>query len=258
MRKCAAVCLIIMLAILILVLSLPVSPLNPPRLALPIPLPSALPVIQPSELDKAYASLPLSFEENRGQTDSRVKFLSRGGGYTLFFTPDEVVLSLQKRVKADAPVAKDPRKQRNHSGRLFEETVLRMTLDGAVPSNAISVAGLEPAPGKSNYFKGKDPAKWLSDIPQYKRVQYSGVYPGIDVVYYGNQQRLEYDFIVAPGADPGRIQLHFTGADEIHVDASGELVLGVKGCRNPRKEASGLSEHCRRAPPGRRRIRVPR
>ena len=185
MRKFAAVCLIVIMVFLMVLFSSPVR-LATPRHPAP-PITSAVPAVRSPDAvptvdtpDKVYASLPLSFEENRGQTDSRVKFLSRGGGYTMFFTPDEVVLSLQRSVKTDAPVSKDPRVRRtqiNHSGRLFEETVLRMTLDGAVPSTAVAVAGLEQAPGTSNYFKGQDLAKWLSDIPQFKRVHYSGVYP---------------------------------------------------------------------------------
>jgi hypothetical protein len=92
-----------------------------------------------------------------------------------------------------------------------------------------TVTGAEELPGKSNYFIGNDPKKWRTDVPSYARVKYEGVYPGVDLVYYGNQGgQLEYDFVVAPGADPSQIKLSFAGANGMRVDAaSGDLVLKV-------------------------------
>ena len=80
-------------------------------------------------------------------------------------------------------------------------------------------------PGKSNYIIGNDQRNWHTEVPRYGRVKYQDVYPGVDVVYYGNQQQLEYDFIVAPGADPDVIELAFEGAKDIHVDDTGDLLL---------------------------------
>jgi hypothetical protein len=71
------------------------------------------------------------------------------------------------------------------------------------------VVGLDALSGKSGYFKGSDPQKWYTQVPTYARVQYQDVYPGVDLIYYGNQQQLEYDFILAPGRDPGTIQFTF-------------------------------------------------
>ena len=102
-----------------------------------------------------------------------------------------------------------------------------MTLVNANPQS--QAAGHDALPGKSNYFIGNDPAKWRTNIPTYAKVKYEGVYPGVDLVYYGNQGQLEYDFVVAPGADPGLVTLAFEGAREVHIDARGELVLGVEG-----------------------------
>ena len=116
----------------------------------------------------AYGQLPLIFEANAGQIDGEVKFLSRGRGYTLFLTPDEAVLAL---VKAPG-----------------DQTVLRMTLVGASPSPRVT--GLEELPGKVNYFIGNDPAKWRTNVPTYAKVKYEAVYPGVDLVYYGNQREL--------------------------------------------------------------------
>jgi len=116
-----------------------------------------------------YGRLPLVFEPNQGQADASVMFLARADGYMLFLTEREAVLG---------PV--------------------RMRLAGAAKPRAIR--GLEPTGGISNYFIGNDPAKWRTGIPHYSRVEYKSVYAGVDVVYYGNPQKLEYDLIVAPGA----------------------------------------------------------
>lgn len=153
-------------------------------------------------------SIPLFFEPNVGQTDSRVKFLARGAGYGLFLTSNDAVLSLQHPTLKGQPV---------------KSNVIRMHLDGA--SSAARVQGAEPLPGKSNYFIGNNPAKWHRGVSQFGRVEYQRVYPGVDLVYYGNQQQLEYDFRVAPGADPSQIALSFQGASA-RLEA-GDLVLST-------------------------------
>src|SRR6266581_1405397 len=200
---------------------------------------------------ESYGRVPLSFEANQGQTDPRVKFLSRGSGYTLFLTSDEAVLSLRSQ-KPDAALseAKGVRSQKDKSrqwsvvsrqlqkrtdhGQRTRDT-LRMKLVGA--NQAAKVAALEELPGKSNYFIGNDPKKWRTDVPTYGKVKYEGVYPGVDLVYYGNQRQLEYDFVVAAGADPKAIALKIeTGnakienpKSKIRVDASGDLVVQAEG-----------------------------
>jgi hypothetical protein len=155
-------------------------------------------------------SLPLFFEPNQGQTDKRVKFLARGAGYGLFLTAEEAVLSLQR------PAVK---------GHSSEGSVIRMRLDGA--NSAANIHGTQPLPGKSNYFIGNDPSKWRRGIPQFGGVEYQSVYPGIDLVYYGNQRQLEYDFRLAPGADPNQIALSFKGASARM--ESGDLILSSAG-----------------------------
>ena len=102
-----------------------------------------------------------------------------------------------------------------------------MTLVNA--NRGSEAAGRDELPGKSHYLIGSDPAKWRTNVPTYAKVGYEDVYPGVDLVYYGNQGQLEYDFVVAPGADPRVITLAFDGAREVHIDARGELVLGVEG-----------------------------
>jgi hypothetical protein len=89
------------------------------------------------------------------------------------------------------------------------------------------VTGRDALPGRVNYLRGKDPAHWQTQIPTYAKVAYEGIYPGVDLVYYGNQGQLEYDFVVAPGTDPGMLKLVFRGADRIEINAAGELVLST-------------------------------
>ena len=150
---------------------------------------------------KGYGKLPFSFEANQGQADSRVKFLSRGNGYTLFLTSNEAVLSLRKPGTSEA--RKESRRLdkawevRETKAETLEEpgVVIRMKLIGANPSP--HVAGEEELPGKANYFIGNDPKNWRTNVPSYAKVRYKDVYSGIDLVYYGKQRQLEYDFVVA-------------------------------------------------------------
>ncbi|MCI0387309.1 MAG: SBBP repeat-containing protein [Acidobacteria bacterium] len=176
----------------------------------------------------AYGKLPLSFEANQGQTDSQVKFLARGSGYTLFLTGAEAVLRLRnedRRSKIENRKSHDSARSASHNP---QSSVLRMKLVGANPSP--QAAGLDKLPGKSNYFIGNDPKEWRKDIPTYAKVKFAAVYPGVDVVYYGAQGRqLEYDFIVAPQADPKAIRLSFEGADKLEVDGQGDLLLRTAG-----------------------------
>jgi len=163
----------------------------------------------------AYGQLPLSFEANQGQTDAQVNFLARGNGYALFLTPSQAVLSLQKPSPSGA----------NASGA--SPDVLRMQLVGA--DAASHVVGLDRLSSITNYLIGNDPSHWRTNIPNYGRVDYQQVYPGVDLTYYGNQRQLEYDFVVAPGANPGVIQLAFQGAQSMTLDSQGNLVLHTAG-----------------------------
>jgi hypothetical protein len=169
-----------------------------------------------------YGKLPLAFEPNQGQTAPQVKFLVRGRGYTLFVTPQEAVLSLKKpqpflekrpRPKGFAVPTPDPK----------PPTVLRLKLEGVQANQAFEP--LEQLPGISNYFIGKDPAQWHTNIPQYSKVAAHNVYPGVDMVYYGNQGKLEFDFQVKPGADPKAILMKVEGAQDVQVNGQGDLEL---------------------------------
>src|SRR5256886_2619845 len=175
--------------------------------------------VLPSE---SYGKLPLYFEVNRGQTGEQVRFLARGSRSTIFLTPSEAVLVFTDREQSAKGRSRGARFGPEAGGPV-SRTVLRMTFIGANPEPA--VVGTEELPGKANYFIGSDPANWRTDVPTYAKVRYKNVYPGIDLIYYGNQRQLEYDFVVSPGADPTRIRLGFQGADKLEVDAQGDLVL---------------------------------
>jgi hypothetical protein len=159
-----------------------------------------------ARVQEAYGKLPLSFEANQGQTDSQVRFLTRGGGYRLFLTASEAVLQL-------------------HSAPSTPSAVLRIKLVGA--NGAPAVVGEEEMPGQSHYFIGNDPSQWRTHVAHYRKVRYQEVYPGVDLVYYGDQRQLEYDFVVGPGADPHVIKISFAGAREVRIGEDGDLVLGV-------------------------------
>jgi Beta-propeller repeat len=178
---------------------------------------------RPSRIVAAYGRLPLSFEANRGQADAQVKFLSRGSGYSLYLTSTEAVLRLRKPASQDrGPTGMEQAAAPEHSSAL-----IRMRLAGA--NSLVRVEGLEELPGKSNYLIGNDPSRWRTNVPTYAKVRCENVYPGIDLVYYGNQQQLEYDFVVSPRADLRVIRLAFEGCEKMRINGQGDLVLETEG-----------------------------
>jgi Bacterial Ig-like domain (group 3)/Beta-propeller repeat/Transmembrane protein 131-like N-terminal len=203
----------------------------------------------------SYGTLPLSFEMNHGQTDARVKFLSRTGGFSLFLTGDEAVFALHgKKSNRGTSQKQEPESLGVSSGTLWRNSrhalevppfpidlddasstrgdaatesetysVLRMKLHNANPRAAVT--GMDERAGINNYFIGNDPARWRTNVPTYAKVKYVEIYSGVDLVYYGNERQLEYDFIVAPGANPRRIAFDVRGAKRIRRDAHGDLVF---------------------------------
>jgi hypothetical protein len=191
-------------------------------------------------ISDAYGKLPLSFEVNRGQTDSQVKYLARGPGYTLFLTATEAVLAFraegsglrtdqsvlrteQRAIRKDRTAAKMEERRADNVRR----AVVRMKVVGA--NAQAKLEGLDELSGKSSYFLGNDPKKWRTNIPHFSKVRYRETYPGIDLVYYGNPRQLEYDFVISPGADPETITLAFEGVDRLEIDNAGNLILRVAG-----------------------------
>jgi len=172
-----------------------------------------------SEGFEVYKRLPLYFEANKGQNDPRVRFLSKGKGYALFLTFSEIVLSFNgENFEFIQP---------EKSARKHQKSVLRIKWLGG--NQNPQVIGVEKLDGKTNYFVGNNHKNWKTDIPNYRKVRYKDIYPGIDIVCYGNQHRFEYDFVVSPKADPDSIRLSFEGSEGISLDNSGSLVIQTGG-----------------------------
>ena len=157
------------------------------------------------------SGLPLQFEPNVGLSGDDVEFSARGAAYAISLNRQGAEFSLGQ--PATQPTA--------------SPDVLRLAVVGTRPAATPSAEG--PLPGRVNYLIGNDPSKWRTDVPTYAKVRYSGVYPGIDLVYYGTQGRLEYDFAVAPGANAGKIRLAFQGADRLRLDGNGNLEVSAHG-----------------------------
>src|SRR5215212_3695851 len=164
-----------------------------------------------ARVKESYSRIPLSFVANYGQASKKVKFTSRGSGYSLALAPTTFTLAVADQ------------RNKNHEESHASASVLQATLLGG--NAAANLTGHERLLTRTNYFTGNDPRKWKTNIPNYAKVKYSGVYPGVDLVFYGNQDLLEYDFTVSPGADPAVIALGFDGISDMRVDEKGDLVL---------------------------------
>ncbi|MEO6725810.1 MAG: hypothetical protein ABIU20_02865 [Blastocatellia bacterium] len=160
-----------------------------------------------ARLLEGYGQLPLRFEANRGQADKQVRFLARHQNSTLFLTPQETLLNLRQ-------------------GEDGKQSTLRTKLIGA--NRQACVRGVAEMPGTMNYFLGNDPKQWRTGVSTFERVKYEAIYPGVDLVFYGSQGELEYDFIVAPNADPQRIKMSFAGARGVRLDEAGDLVIATE------------------------------
>jgi uncharacterized protein (TIGR03437 family) len=173
-----------------------------------------------AHVKELYSRLPLSFQAVPSQGGTQASFLARGSGYSLALSPARATLTLhrnegRKRTLEGRQVAAAPPAR------------LQMKLLGANPQPRVRPRG--ELPGRSHYFIGNDPQQWQTDVPHYARVEYEGVYPGINLIWYGRQQELEYDLIVAPGADPRVIRLGYSGAEKVEINDAGDLVLHTAG-----------------------------
>jgi hypothetical protein len=179
-------------------------------------------------VQKKYGKLPMSFEVNEGQTDPRVSYLTRGQGYQMFFEADRATMRLNSLNQSSKgrPYSKNLIETHAKKENKAKSTVLSMNLIGA--NKAAKAEAMEKLPGVSNYFMGNDKSKWHSGIANYAKIKFNSIYPGIDIVYYGNQGSLEHDFVVAPGANPETIKLAFDGVKNISIDKKGQLVLKLE------------------------------
>ena len=191
--------------------------------ASPFTVSSKLPTLKSGDLARArnvFAGLPLVFEPNEGQaglnpTDDRAFFMARGSGYSLLLGSEGATLNLVSRASTKSTSAKSV------SGMNRVES-LQMKFVGANPHPAITAS--DRLAGVTNYFLGNSPSHWRPAVPQFARVRYENIYPGINLVFYGNQGHLEYDFQIAPGADPDRAELEFDGAKQLELK-DGDLVI---------------------------------
>ena len=175
----------------------------------------------------AAPNLPLSFEPNRGQADVKTLYLARGSGYLLNLESSGLRILVRHGTKS---------------------AEISSHLIGATGERPLEA--LDPLPGHSSYFRGRDSSKWVTGVPTFARVRQPAVYPGIDLIYYGNQSRLEYDFVVSPGSDPRAIRMRFDGVTSLRTDRR-QPRLGDPGRRNHAAEAGHLPDSRRRAPPHR-------
>jgi photosystem II stability/assembly factor-like uncharacterized protein len=193
-----------------------------------------------AQILESYGSLPLSFESNQGQSASQVKFLARGSGYAIFLTEEETVIKLLSSDHSDAapdtqtdnPLPKNaPEKsvKKNVVNQKISapKDVLRIKLVGA--NRPAKIRGVDELPSKSNYFTGREPFAWRTGISNFAKVHYEKVYDGVDMIFYGQQKQLEYDFHIAAGVNPKKITLALEGAERLQLDAKGDLVLTVGG-----------------------------
>src|SRR5437016_3709260 len=157
--------------------------------------------------------MPLVFEPNRGQAPANIAFLARGGDYSIFLQSNRTMLVL--------PTLVNGAKRDQRSQSLF------VTLQLLHANGEARAEVMDPLPGKSNYFIGKRSANWKTGIPQYGKVAFKSIYPGIDLVYYGTGGQLEYDFVLSPGADPHCLSFRVTGAENIELSASGDLLMHI-------------------------------
>src|SRR5216684_1733026 len=202
--------------------------------------PAAVTPATRARINASFAALPLAFEANEGQTDSQVKYMARGSGYTLFLTSGDAVLSFASSSSSVQSRPKEMMQRRllgysRETHRLIRRsrtqsrprpssmTTLRMHVVGG--QSDAQVVGSGQLSAKANYIFGNDPSKWHRGVPRYAGVSYHDVYPGIDLTYHGQQNQLEFDFVVAPGSAPDPIQLSFSGASRMRTDAAGNLAL---------------------------------
>lgn len=168
-----------------------------------------------------FGQVSLGFERNQGQANPKVKYLTRGKGYALFLNQHDITLAVSRPSapthhqlgEIPAPKPSSP-------------AIIRLELAGSQP--AVKITGEHPRSEQINYLTGNDPRAWRREVPSYNRVRYTGIYPGIDAVYYGADHQLEYDFVVSPGASPHAIRLRFSGVEQAELDSNGNLVLSIE------------------------------
>jgi hypothetical protein len=177
-----------------------------------------------NEILQKFDSIPLHFEENRGQVDERVSYIARGLGYQLMLTPEERILMIYQPA-SEQPSFNPAVPSKPKMPEVPRAYAVRMQFEGANENVMMESEG--ELDSKMHYLRGRDRDAWVRNVPTFKKVRYKNLYDGIDVVYYGNQRRVQYDFIVQPGASFETIRMKFDGVQNIHVNDEGDLILGL-------------------------------
>jgi len=173
-----------------------------------------------NSLTERIRQLPLIFEMNKGQSSAPGTFVARTDKFVLSLAPNEVTFSTPTN-RQDSPGEVDPMRAKHMSD------LVTMRLGGHHRHNPI-VEGLERLQGVTNYLIGKDSKHWYANISTFNKVRYKDVYPGIDQVFYGSRENLEYDFVVSPGANPKTIRLSFGRKQKLAIDDQGHLAIQTK------------------------------
>ncbi len=166
-----------------------------------------------SQAQVTYGSLPLYFIQNDGQVDEQVKYYEKSRGHATFFMEDGVYIGLHKTGNSE-------------SNENNQSSMIKLSFVDGKEKPEITAEGVQQ--GKVNYFRGNNPAKWRTKVPTYQTVSYKEVYPGIDLKFYGNNNQMEYDVIVKPGADPSKVKFAYEGIEGLEISEEGNLDISLK------------------------------
>ncbi|MBI5233405.1 MAG: hypothetical protein HY880_03535, partial [Deltaproteobacteria bacterium] len=201
------------------------------------------------DINQSYGNLPLYFIENNGQIDKKVEFYEKGSGHATYFTKEGVYLSLISNNPPNPPLTKggfasdtpSPLGGEGRGERAVASESIKFSFVGA--NEDPEIIALDEQAGKVNYLIGNDQSKWRTNIPIYSSVLYKDVYNGIDIKFYGNNQQLEYDVMVQPGADPNIVRFSYEGIEGLSVNEKGDLDIALTGTvPDLRAERSGAVE----------------
>ncbi|MCH9031770.1 MAG: SBBP repeat-containing protein, partial [candidate division Zixibacteria bacterium] len=181
------------------------------------------------QITKNIASMPLAFTKNQGQWDDKVSFRANANGATMWFSPDGAYYQFTRSIPTDELNADSVNPMYDRFDRepiQYETMMIKASFMGANPNPRM--IGVEMLNYKCNYFIGNDPNEWHTDVPNYSAVLYEQIYDGINLKYYGDGKKMEYDFIVSPGADYSQIKIQYESAKSVTINANGQLVVETK------------------------------
>jgi hypothetical protein len=191
------------------------------------------PVRSKAAIARNFGNLPLSFEPNRGQANSAARYIAHGRNSTVYLTPDAATIVVthmpETASRRNVATASTRVGGKPDSDILKQVRSSRLTMKFPGAAHPLKISGEGRLSGTANYFIGKDASQWRTKIPTYGRVRYASLYPGVDLVFYGTDGKLEYDLLVSPGADPSRVRLAFEGAKRLDLNSDGDLIASAGG-----------------------------